>query len=520
MNTINVISNLDLNCGVNIVNGKYENHTEDSKYAMATINNRTYNYIQSLRINYNDSLYIYEANQLRLWGLDNVLHWLQDSDLDDLFKKLDWFVAQCEGDIFNITKSNHLEEERVFCEYSEQLTYSYIWGLFNYENVDNGSPNRIEYDFISVDSLSDFWRDSHNDNYYHNNMSSFELQNGNLISMDSYEDDYCTCYECDDVLNLDYANWTDDECYCDSCYHDINHCELDDWNHKPSTLNVMQLNHKKQLTIEPLSAKNESIEKFGIELECEFNISDDTERSKIVRNIRNINNGDSFYCVSDGSLNDGVEIVSHPMTFQAIKKFDWNKVLGYRGRLLSNKTSTCGIHIHINRDSMSVMEQYKFVQFINEQSTFGFYLSQRKVNDLNSWASFKSELGDELKRQLLYQYKDDLQSNQIRYSRYKNIILGEKYYATNLLHSKTIEVRIFKGTLNQRSFLKNVEYVKSVADWVKKSDSKNYLDFKAYWEYVQNSDKYSNLYNWCMDSEKMRKAIAFPKTRVMNLNKR
>ena len=148
------------------------------------------------------------------------------------------------------------------------------------------------------------------------------------------------------------------------------------------------------------------------------------------------------------------------------------------------------------------------------------YLSQRKVNDLNSWASFKSELGDELKRQLLYKYKQDLENNNIQYSRYKSTILGQKYYATNLLHSKTIEVRIFKGTLNQRSFLKNVEYVKSVADWVKKSDSKNYLDFKAYWEYVQNSDKYSNLYNWCMDSEKMRKAIAFPKTRVMNLNKR
>ena len=302
----------------------------------------------------------------------------------------------------------------------------------------------------------------------------------------------------------------------EQCHDESQTLDLDSYTYTPTELNLMDVNHKKKFTIVPLSAKNDNVEKFGIELECEFIDATNRERKNIVDEIRGINDNQSFYCVSDGSLSDGVEIVSHPMTFNAIKRFDWNKILKFRGKVQSYNTSSCGIHVHINRDSMSALNQYKFVQFINNQSTFAFYLSQRKVRRINQWSSFKSMLGDELKRQLIYQYKQDLDND--RESLYKNVLIGDKYYATNLRHSKTIEIRIFRGTLNQRSFLKNIEFIKSVADWCKVSNTRNYLDFKSYWRFVLKSDKYSNLVNFCNDSESMQKAIQFPKMRIRDLN--
>ncbi len=61
-----------------------------------------------------------------------------------------------------------------------------------------------------------------------------------------------------------------------------------------------------------------------------------------------------IYIKSDGSLDDGMEIVSHPMTLDFHKQFCWKEImrkaisLGYR----SHQTGTCGLHIHVNRDSL------------------------------------------------------------------------------------------------------------------------------------------------------------------------
>lgn len=51
-----------------------------------------------------------------------------------------------------------------------------------------------------------------------------------------------------------------------------------------------------------------------------------------------------------------MEIVTHPMSLEYHKDFCWDRVmkkavyLGYR----SHQTSTCGLHIHANRDSLGL----------------------------------------------------------------------------------------------------------------------------------------------------------------------
>ncbi len=511
MNTINICAR------VSVVNGKVENHISDNQYAIGTINGRTYKYIQTMRILWNDGLWEIQASDLKRWGLDNLIKWLQNSSDEDLKSKLDWFITQTESESFSITMSNNLHDEKRYCEYSECVTYSYLDAYF-YDSDSN------EYSFMNVKNLSEFWFDGHNENYYHNDLDCYYVPNNDnydyMISEESLND-FIECEPCGDLVHSEEMWCGDDDIWrCEHCEDE--HSQTDDLVDDSDDIQFLYnyINHNKELVQEPLTHRNSTSFKCGIELEYEWNTSDSSRRNHICRKIKNINKGKSFFLAYDGSLTDGMEIISHPMSYDFIKQFDWDRILKFRGDIKSYNTYNCGIHIHINRGSMSAMQQYKFVQFLNEQSTFAFYLSQRKLDRINYYSEFNRNLGDELKRQLLYQYKQDLENNRIQYSRYKSTTLGQKYYATNLKHSDTIEVRIFRGTLKKRSFLKNIEFVKSVYDWVRKSDLKNYLDFKSYWKFVMDSNDYENMKGFVKDSPKCQMAIQYPKMRVDGLQVR
>ena len=115
MNTINVCKY------VSITNGKIDGLSAN-QYAIGTINDRTYNYIQDLRILANDTLYVYDASSLKKWGLDNIINWMRlveshnDDDEYDLRNAVDWFVDMCENNLMNITISNNLKAIKIYCE--------------------------------------------------------------------------------------------------------------------------------------------------------------------------------------------------------------------------------------------------------------------------------------------------------------------------------------------------------------------------------------------------------------------
>ena len=67
-----------------------------------------------------------------------------------------------------------------------------------------------------------------------------------------------------------------------------------------------------------------------------------------------------IYIKSDGSLSDGMEIVTHPMALKYHKdKMPWAEIMrsaihmDYR----SHKTSTCGLHIHVNRTAFGATRE-------------------------------------------------------------------------------------------------------------------------------------------------------------------
>ena len=110
-----------------------------------------------------------------------------------------------------------------------------------------------------------------------------------------YDNHYTTCERCGCIVHEDYANYISDYPYCDGCYDKEKGQPIHDYSYKP----------------EPIFYGNGE-RFFGVELE----IDDGGNRKDNAQILLDIaNSGDEkIYIKCDGSLDDGMEIVTHPMT--------------------------------------------------------------------------------------------------------------------------------------------------------------------------------------------------------------
>jgi hypothetical protein len=160
-----------------------------------------------------------------------------------------------------------------------------------------------------------------------------------------------------------------------------------------------------------------------------------------------------FYYKSDGSLSYGVELVGHPFSWEWFlahrKNFEeWLALIQSKG-FRSYSTSTCGLHIHMNKTAFSGQRLYKFMKFFHENGSFIYRMSGRKNrDDMDQWAAIDEE--GAAKKNLAYEAKN----------KYKNKM--GRYWAVNLEPERTIEIRIFKGTLNPGSFMRAFEFLRSL----------------------------------------------------------
>lgn len=193
---------------------------------------------------------------------------------------------------------------------------------------------------------------------------------------------------------------------------------------------------------------------FGVELEVDCG-GKDGENALKLKNTANFSH-EYIYIKSDGSLDDGFEIVSHPMTLNYhMNEMDWESVfheaikMGYR----SHQTSTCGLHIHVNRDAFGdnqteqeeVIEKILFL--IEKHWNEVFCFSRRSSYNINRWAARYGY--EKTGQEILKKAKD---SSHGRYS------------AVNLCNYSTIEFRIFRGTLKYNTFIATLQFIDTVCD--------------------------------------------------------
>ena len=271
-----------------------------------------------------------------------------------------------------------------------------------------------------------------------------------LWSDDSYGDEYTTlcasCYHnhyvrcccCDALLHEDDAYNIDGDSYCSECYHDEidKNRSIHDYGWKP----------------EPIFY-GDSRRYFGVELEIDGAGKDSDNADEI---LATANSGaEHIYIKGDGSLDDGMELVTHPMSLDYHKNFCWEEImrkaiyLGYR----SHQTSTCGLHIHVNRSCFGdTQEEQELVIshilfFVEKHWAELLKFSRRSEYSINRWAC-------------RYGYE---KSGKDILDKAKKGCQG-RYAAVNVMNYSTVEFRLFRGTLKYNSLIAALELVDTICD--------------------------------------------------------
>ena len=194
-----------------------------------------------------------------------------------------------------------------------------------------------------------------------------------------YDDYYTTCECCGRIIHRDYANYDDEDdyAYCDRCYEERQNSSIHEYNYKPDPIFY-----------------GDSKRYFGVELE----IDEGGKNSDNADTLLGIGNrvAEHIYIKSDGSLSDGMEIVTHPMSLKYHKdKMPWAEIMksaihmDYR----SHKTSTCGLHVHVNRTAFGSTREAqdecisRVLYFVEHHWLELLKFSRRTEYQMNRWAA-------------------------------------------------------------------------------------------------------------------------------------
>ena len=251
-----------------------------------------------------------------------------------------------------------------------------------------------------------------------------------------YDYHYTHCEECDALIHNDDAYEYDDGYFCHECYQRIRkNAAIHEYGYKP----------------EPIFY-GDSNRYFGIELEIDGAGKYDDYAEELL-DIGNMHD-DCIYIKTDGSLDDGMEIVTHPMSLEYHKDFYWEDImhhavfLGYR----SHQTSTCGLHIHVNRDSLGESREEqdevisRILYFVEHHWNEMLKFSRRTEYAMNRWAA-------------RYGYENSPKA--IMDKAKKNY---GRYVAVNLCNYHTIEFRLFRGTLKYNTLIATLELVNKICE--------------------------------------------------------
>lgn len=293
------------------------------------------------------------------------------------------------------------------------------------------------------------------------------------LCQECFDNHYNRCESCGRIIHNDCTCWHNDLPYCDRCFDDIDYDEeIEDYSYKPDPIFY-----------------GDSYLYFGVELEVDKG-GKDGENARTLKDTANYRH-EYIYIKSDSSLNDGFEIVSHPMTLEYhTNEMDWESVLheavnmGYR----SHQTETCGLHIHINRDAFgeNQAEQEEVISrilfFIEKNWNEIFRFSRRNEYNMNRWSA---RYGYEKSgKEILQKAKDT----------------GNRYVAVNLRNYHTIEFRLFRGTLKLNTFLATLQLVSEICR-VALLFSEEEIDKMSWSVFVRDMNRYPELVQYLKERQ-------------------
>lgn len=255
---------------------------------------------------------------------------------------------------------------------------------------------------------------------------------------------YFTCEGCDHVCHPDsYGS----DGYCTDCQHDED--DGDEDSYSPGVGDYHSTRRRGFAPIETpypyslrrpvfYSARPAPKLLFGIELEIERGTgSGALTPSQIAAKARQQLGSLFAGGERDGSLRDGVEIITHPATIDA-HRAAWSRfdLRGSRAVSHDAPASTCGLHIHFTRAAVSQLTIAKVVQLFGDPSSTA------------TWSR--------VFRRNLNRYAETCLKHKIAAGARQS---ASRYESVNTTGTHTVEVRWPKGSLQARTIVATLEIV-------------------------------------------------------------
>ena len=255
---------------------------------------------------------------------------------------------------------------------------------------------------------------------------------------DCYDNHYERCTHCGALIHRRDTYYRGDDPYCYDCYHTLPAQGINDYYFKPEP--IFYGTGKRY---------------FGVELEVDEGGESDSNAERVL-DIAN-SGRELIYCKHDGSLNDGFEIVTHPMTLDFHENnMPWAEIMEEAKKMgyLSHQAETCGLHVHVNRTTFGNTESeqeaaiarvlYFFEKFWEELLKF----SRRTQRQLDHWAA-------------RYGYKEK-PKDILDHAKGHNS--AGRYTAVNLTNRDTVEFRMFRGTLKYNTLIATLELLDNICE--------------------------------------------------------
>lgn len=289
-----------------------------------------------------------------------------------------------------------------------------------------------------------------------------------------YDYYYYRCNTCDSLIHGDTVMWDGDDPYCEDCYNDRDH--IHDHDYTPD-----------------LHFHGIGDGYYGVEVE----IDDGNDRDSTARDLYNIAGydgiGPRIYCKYDGSLSNGFEIVSHPMTleYHMSARMPWDEIFDecIQNGWKSHDTDTCGLHIHASRElfgntttEIDLTAAKIMLLFTKFWDSHIINFTRRRSSELRDWARRPDEIID---------VDDDEPAVLKKVGYEKN---GTRYKALNLKNKHTIEFRLFKGTLKHSTFIACLQFVDYLIKFARKTELKRLNDYT--WTEIFQGAKHKELNNY------------------------
>ena len=166
----------------------------------------------------------------------------------------------------------------------------------------------------------------------------------------------------------------------------------------------------------------------------------------------------------DGSLHNGTEFVTQPMTLAAHKQINYELIKNWNFR--GYYPSSTGLHIHLPKS------------YFSHRQLFIFLMLHRDLAIDDNLLDFVAKRGENMWAKRVFQYPETSYYNyrragkslisQLAYYRHADSDRGpQRYSFVNLVPGPTIELRYFKSNLKQDSLMARLEYVNLIYTYTK-----------------------------------------------------